>query len=178
MKKLISLSLMLSLGLATISPALNAAQNATRQSNPSGWQAAKKWFQSGRNIKALTCREQRAFNALKKKIGIGALVAGVAALLGGAAVLATRNNEWYVYKEQEYAPKNFIRIVTRNPITKNVTIQHYQPDKNELLLHPGTTESISKDKLWRRYPIFFRIKPPQPAQEKNVFILPDPIEHY
>ena len=86
MKKLLSLTLMLSLGLATISPALNAAQAQKGSSTPawtksSGFAAAKKWWKAGRDINALSPQEQKAFSALKAKVGITAIVAILTAIL-------------------------------------------------------------------------------------------------
>ncbi|HLE76280.1 MAG TPA: hypothetical protein VI521_00745 [Candidatus Babeliales bacterium] len=85
MKKLLSLTLMLSLGLATISPALNAAQAQQDSSTPawtksSGFEAAKKWWKAGRDINALSPQEQKAFSALKAKVGITAIVAILTAI--------------------------------------------------------------------------------------------------
>ncbi len=94
MKKFLSLSLLLSLGLSGITPALNAAQPALAQKNPSGWAAAKKWWRAGRNVNALTPQEQQAFNSLKKRMTTGAITTALAALLGAATYIT--------YKEGKY----------------------------------------------------------------------------
>ncbi len=111
MKKYISLSLVLSLGLATITPALNAITMKQRiagamPSMPAwtkgpGFQAAKKWWRAGRKMNVLNPEEQKAFNNLKTKIGIGAIITAVVALLGTAAYVTHRKQQEKQRKESQ-----------------------------------------------------------------------------
>ncbi len=94
MKKFLSLSLLLSLGLATITPALNAMQTMRQKiagampgmpawTKGPGFTAAKKWWKCGRNVNALTPEEQQAFNSLKKRVAIGTIIALLTAIFAG-----------------------------------------------------------------------------------------------
>ena len=88
----LSLILVLSIALSGATPALNAMQTIKRgiaKAMPAwtkgpGFQAAKKWWKAGRNVNALTPAEQQAFNTLKKRVAIGAIVAALTTLLGAA----------------------------------------------------------------------------------------------
>ncbi len=128
MKKFLSLSLLLSLGLATISPALNAQTVRQRiagamPSMPAwtkgpGFTAAKKRFQG----QALTPQEQQAFNTLKKRVGIGALVAALTAL--GVAAYGLRQEGQQSQREQHQQQVAAIKELGRqqHPETKGKEI--------------------------------------------------------
>ncbi len=116
----LSLMLVLSIALSGATPALNAAQPALDQKNPSGWAAAKKWWKAGRNVNALTPEEQQAFNRLKKRMTIGAITTALAALLGAAT--------YFTYKEGKYlTPKARAR-----GILDNLIISQKDPDNTNV----------------------------------------------
>ena len=133
MKKLLSLTLMLSLGLATISPALNAAQAQQDSSTPawtksSGFEAAKKWWKAGRDINALSPQEQKAFSALKAKVGITAIVAILTAILA-------RNREAIADKIRH--PRMGLLAITGTKVEKAAVavLQNMQGFENERIPH-------------------------------------------
>ncbi len=110
MKKCVSLSLILSLGLATFAPALNASQTVRQRiagampSMPAwtkgpGFAAAKKWWKAGRNVNALTSQEQQAFNSLQERVNIGVMIAILTVIFG----LVYYDKQGYTYT----SPKSF-----------------------------------------------------------------------
>ncbi len=86
----LSLMLVMSITVSGITPALNAMQTVKRGvagampawTKGPGFTAAKKWWKK----KPLTSKEQAAFNTLKKRVGITAITAILAVLLGAAAL--------------------------------------------------------------------------------------------
>jgi hypothetical protein len=87
--------------------ALTAWRNRPNVSLPAwakgpGFEAAKKWWKAGRNESVLSKKEKKAFNRLKKRVKIGAVVAAVAAFFGGrylrgryqVAQVRRREKEW------------------------------------------------------------------------------------
>ncbi len=90
----LSLMLVLSITVSGITPALNAMQTVKRGvagamptwTKGPGFTAAKKWWQSGRNMNALTPQEKQAFNQLRNRVTIGTIAAVLATLLGAAAL--------------------------------------------------------------------------------------------
>ena len=77
----IAFTLMMSIVLSSFTPALNAQFWKTGP----GFQAAKKWAKGQK----LNEQEQAAFNRLKKRVGIAALLTALAAVVGGAAYKAS-----------------------------------------------------------------------------------------
>lgn len=83
MKKLLSLSLLLSLSMASFSPLLAAAQQASKQSitKSSGFQAALKKVRG----QQLTPNEQAAYETLIKKVGRAFIIYNITLMLGMTA---------------------------------------------------------------------------------------------
>lgn len=75
MKRHISLSLLLSLGLGVSCPTINTAQPTIQETDLSTKQLLVKWWKSGRKMNALTPAEQKKFNILKAKVGVVAIAA-------------------------------------------------------------------------------------------------------
>ncbi len=90
--RLLSLTLILSMILSNVTPALNAQTwrqkiVAKMPSMPAwtkgpGFQAAKKWWKR----ESLTTQEQAAFNSLKKRVALGAIVAALTIIIGAYAL--------------------------------------------------------------------------------------------
>ena len=115
----LSLMFVMSIALSGITPALNAAQPAMAQTNPSGWAAAKKWWRG----ETLTPQEQRAFNQLRNRVTIGAIIAALATIAGGVA------HTKYTEREKERKLER-----QKNQIFSNLTIllNNYNHNQNQI----------------------------------------------
>jgi len=140
MKKLLSLSLMLSLVLATISPVLNAAQ--TQKVDLSTKQLLAKWWKGGRKMSALTPAEQQKLTALKSRIGIGAVLTAAAAAV--TAVLVREGMKLTPKERAGGIVDNALIVIEQpnNPVSNNAEKQLpglIQKFEEKVSLNPGET---------------------------------------
>ena len=141
MKKLLSLSLMLSLGLATISPALNAAQ--AQKVDFSTKQLLAKWWKGGRKMSALTPAEQQKLTALKRKIGVGAVLTAATTAAIAVSALLIKEGAKLTPKERAGGIVDNALIVLvqpKTPVARNAEIQlprQIQVFLERVSLNPG-----------------------------------------
>lgn len=103
MKKLINFSLFIALIASSGSLPLHAQESTEQKSSflPAwaqgpGFQAAKKWWQAGRDESVLSSQEKRAFKRLKRKVKLGTIVTAIGTVLGAGAY-------WYLNEQQKQA---------------------------------------------------------------------------
>ncbi len=149
----ISFIVLLSFTLANFAPSF--AQTSLRQriaakmpgmpawTKSPGFQAAKKWWKR----ESLTTQEQAAFNSLKKRVALGAIVAALTIIIG-AAVVAYKDKKTeppIIIQDSEQTPTEyFFQLSTEEPEEERFALMYEKYGKKDNLSHNKLTEKITK----------------------------------